>query len=79
MMLTYDFFRDRTVYPQFQEVKMPSPRLNLNLKADDRAALLELRKILENDEHRLSLAEVVRKAIHMALDYQQGIKRLSNS
>lgn len=58
---------------------MTSPRLNLNLKDADKQALHELRRILENDENRLSLAEVVRQAIRIALEYQQSIKRLSNS
>lgn len=78
-MLTDTFFRGRRICLQNQEEKMTSPRLNLNLKDADKQALHELRRILENDENRLSLAEVVRQAIRIALEYQQSIKRLSNS
>ena len=59
-----------------------TPRLNINLKLADREALYELRKLLENENNelmhkRLSLSEVVRRAIHIAHVYQASISKLT--
>mgnify|MGYP001583708468 CR=1 FL=1 len=54
-----------------------TPRLNINLKSADKTALLELRKLLETEDKRLSLAEVVRRAIHIAHKYEASISKLT--
>lgn len=54
-----------------------TPRLNVSLKEENQTELNELRTLLEKRlELRLTLADVVRRAIHTAKQYEEATARI---